>query len=366
MQTSYEVIDGLLRGTGAERVGLNEYPWGDTLKKWAAQGMPTDDDGNPVDVAEHFGFDFCGYGGGFSWEPIPGVAEVVEKTDEWRIVRNGGGALLKWWNNKSGTPEHVDFTMTRREIWDRDYRPHVVNDPASRVSDETLERVKTSIEAGRAAGKFICGGGRFIWESMRGTMGDLTLYTAMIDDPDWIHDFCRCYTDMYIACYEKLFAAGKPDGMRICEDMGYRDRTFASPQMFGELIFPYFKELVDFLHSQDVLVILHTCGLTEPLIPMVIDAGFDGMDPMEVKAGNDISRIADQHGQKLMLKGGLDARILESGDRDLIRRSVAEIIEGMKARGVRYVFGSDHSLSTNVDYADYCYAVEVYREHMMY
>jgi len=366
MQTSFEVIDGLLRDAGAERVGLNENIWGDTLRKWATQGLPADDEGNPVSAADHFGFDFSGYGGRFSWEPIPGVHEIVEETEEWRIVRNGGGALLKWWKNKSGTPEHVAFTMTSRDVWDRDYRSHVADDPASRVSDETLDSVRKTVAAGRQAGKYIMGGGRFVWESMRGSMGDETLYIAMIEDPHWIHDFNRCYTDMYKACYAKLFSAGKPDCVRICEDMGYRDRTFASAKMFGELIFPYFAELVAFFHANDVQVILHTCGLTEPLIPMIIEAGFDGMDPMEVKAGNDIYRIADTYADKLMLKGGLDERILETGDKVLIRQSVSELIEGMKARGVRYVFGSDHSISTNVDYDAYAYAVDVYREHMMY
>jgi hypothetical protein len=38
----------------------------------------------------------------------------------------------------------------------------------------------------------------------------------------------------------------------------------------------------------------------------------------------------------------------------------------MKARGARYIFSSDHSLSTNVRYQDYRYAVEVYREHCLY
>jgi hypothetical protein len=38
----------------------------------------------------------------------------------------------------------------------------------------------------------------------------------------------------------------------------------------------------------------------------------------------------------------------------------------MKARGARLVFASDHSLSTRVRYDTYRYAVEVYREHMMY
>ena len=41
-------------------------------------------------------------------------------------------------------------------------------------------------------------------------------------------------------------------------------------------------------------------------------------------------------------------------------------IEGMKARGARLVFASDHSISTNTDYDDFRHMVEVYREHMRY
>ena len=59
-------------------------------------------------------------------------------------------------------------------------------------------------------------------------------------------------------------------------------------------------------------------------------------------------------------------RVLESGDRHLIRRETAHLIEGMKARGARLVFASDHSISTNTRYESYCYGLEVYREHMMY
>ena len=64
--------------------------------------------------------------------------------------------------------------------------------------------------------------------------------------------------------------------------------------------------------------------------------------------------------------GGLDARILESGDRELIRRGVTDFVRGMKERGARFVYGSDHSLSTNIDYGDFLYSLEVYREHMAY
>ncbi|MFH1732570.1 MAG: uroporphyrinogen decarboxylase family protein [Planctomycetota bacterium] len=77
-------------------------------------------------------------------------------------------------------------------------------------------------------------------------------------------------------------------------------------------------------------------------------------------------RIADNYADKLAFVGGLDARIIETDDRGLIKREVTTLVEGMKDRGARYVFGSDHSISTNVDYEDFRYMLEVYHECKMY
>ncbi len=368
MQSPRQVIDGLLRGNGADRVGLNDSPWGDTVAKWIKQGLPTDDKGNAVDIADHFGFDMRHTGGWFNWQPFPGTDVTIEETDEWKIVKNGAGAHLKWWKHKSGTPEHVDFTMTSPEIWNRDYRPAVVKDPGSRLDDNAVKGAAEAVAKVHANGDWWAfAGNQFIWENMRASLGDYTMYMSLVTDKEWIHDICRCYTDMYKACWGKIFdSPGRPDGVWIYEDLGYKHRLFASPDTFKEMIFPYFAELVAFCHSFDLPVVLHTCGFTEPALDMIVDAGFDGLHPMEVKAGNDPLRIAKNYGDKLCLIGGLDARILESHDRDHIRKEVTTLIEGMKACNAKYVYASDHSISTNVDYDDFRFSLDVYREHMKY
>ena len=102
-------------------------------------------------------------------------------------------------------------------------------------------------------------------------------------------------------------------------------------------------------------------------MPMIIDVGFDAINPMERKAlNNDPFEFAEKYGDKLAFVGGLDARVLESNDRDIIKKEVAEYIDGMKARGGRLVFATDHSISNNTSYDSYRYALDVYREHMWY
>jgi uroporphyrinogen decarboxylase len=390
METLRQVVDNLLRGKPAERVGLRGAPWGDTIAAWVEQGYPTRmvykevgdqrwrrEDGRSVDVEEageyeepvpaweHFGYDMVGAGPWVDIMPLRDHSELVEETDEWEVKRNGAGAALKYWKHKSGTPEHIDFTMTTREVWERDYRPHLLDlDPARVDVPKMRENMATLTEAQ----VWTHYGHMFIWESMRQSMGDVTLYQSLLLDPEWVHDYNRVYTDFYKTHFAYMFEqVGKPDGIWIYEDLGYKNGLFASPKVLGELIFPYYAELNDFFHSYDLPVVLHTCGSTKAALPLIVDAGFDALNPMERKAkDNDPFAFAEQYGDRLAFVGGLDARVFETNDRDTIRREVTAFMEGMKARGARLVFASDHSISTNTRYDSYRYALDVYREHMMY
>ena len=339
--------------------------WSDALRKWVdEQRYPGDTEGEPACQIDHFDLDMVGVGGWFDVMPIRGYSEIVEETEEWKAVRNGAGAVLKWWKNKSGTPEHVDFRMTSRDIWERDYRPPLLEIDRARLE---TEKTREDLKRRKADGRWTFYGSLFIWELMRCSMGDLCMYESLLTDPDWIHDYNRVYTDFFKEHYRVLIEeGGKPDGIWLYEDLGYSQGLFCSPDTLEALIFPYYAELVDFFHGYDLPVVLHSCGGVTEALPQVVKAGFDGLNPMEVKAGCDLLKFADLYGESLTFFGGLDVRVFESGDRKFIRSEVKRIIEGMKTRGARYVFGSDHSITTNVDYDDFRYALEVYNEHRNY
>lgn len=385
--TSRENIQALFEKKPAERAGLHDNPWGATVEKWVAQGYPTEkatrklkknlmEDGKeverevteefdrPIPPHKHFGFDMVGCGGWYDMMALRNVNEIEEETDEWKVVRNGMGAALKTWKNKNGTPEHIDFRMTSRDIWERDYRPHVLDIDRTRVN---VEASADNLERLRNQDKWTHYGTLFIWEHMRRSMGDLCMYESLAMDPDWIRDFNRVYTDHLVGHYKILFEeAGVPDGVWLYEDLGFKERLFCSPQMLSELVFPYYAEVVEFFHSYGAKVVLHTCGFTMPALPLIVEAGFDGLNPMEVAAGNDILKAAEDYGDDLVFVGGFDKRILETHDKEIIRKEVTSFMTGMKQRGARFLFGSDHSISTNTDYEDFQYMLEVYREHMMY
>ncbi len=388
--TSRENVDNLLRGKKAERVGLMDAPWADTMAAWVTQGYPmvmvhkekgdsrwrrsdgrweevseAGDYEEPAQFWEHFDYDMVSVGPWFDTLPWRGYSEVVEETDEWDIKRNGAGAALRYWKHKSGTPEHIDFRMTTRAVWERDYRPHLLTLDPERFKLKDLRRNYARITAAQKWTQF---GHMFIWEAMRQSMGDITLYESLLLDPDWVRDFNQVYLDFYKMNFSYMFEqVGKPCGIWLYEDLGYKTGLFASPKVLAELIFPYYKQLIDFFHSHDLPVVLHTCGSVAAALPLIIEAGFDAVNPMERKArDNDPFVFAEKYGDKLAFVGGLDTRVFETNDKDIIRREVTDYIEGMKARGARLIFASDHSITSNTHYDSYQYAVQVYREHMMY
>ena len=385
-----QLINELFAGKRAERIGLYESIWGDAVAAWVKQGYPTRfvykevgetlfnlEDGQSVDVEVageyeeplptwiHFGFDMAGIGPWFDWMPLRDCDELVSETEEWDIRRNGAGASLKYWKHKSGTPEHVHFLMTNRHVWERDYRSHLLEWDEKRVEVAELRKAKKEVTD---AQKWLHYGHMFIWELMRQSMGDITMYESLLTDPGWIHDYNRIYTDFYKRYFAYIFdQVGLPDGIWLYEDLGYKNGLFASPKVLESLIFPYYCEIIDFFHSYQLPVVLHTCGSTAQALPLIIEAGFDALNPMERKAkDNDPYTFAEKYGDKLVFIGGLDTRIFETNDREIICREVKSYLEGMKRRGARLVFASDHSISTNTRYDSYRYALDVYRENMWY
>jgi uroporphyrinogen decarboxylase len=364
--TSKELVENLLKRKKTERIGLFEIIWPDTLRNWINEGYPAkaNDTCNemPVDPVEHFKFDMARVGNTFDLIPLLGVSDVLEETDEWIVTRNGAGAALKNWKHKSGTPEHIDFLMTSREVWERDYRPHLLHVDRKRFN---LQATAEALKKYRAMDRWVCFNSTFIWETMRGSLGDVCMYENLALDQDWIHDFNRVYTDFFKAHYRIIFEeVGKPDGIWLSEDIAYKNGLFCSPGLLEELIFPYYKEIIDFFHSYDLPVILHSCGRVDEALHMIVDAGFDVLHPMEINAGCEPLKYAEKYGDKLTFIGGFNKMILETGDKELIKQEIVWLIEGMKSLGASYFFSSDHSISTNVTYEAYKYALDVYREYM--
>ncbi len=98
------------------------------------------------------------------------------------------------------------------------------------------------------------------------------------------------------------------------DDLGQKDRTLLSPKKYREFFFPHLKSRCDAAHKHGAVVFMHSCGYMEELIPHFLDAGLDGLQSLEVPAGNDLARIRSVVKDKMCLVGGIDSsRVMTFG-----------------------------------------------------
>jgi uroporphyrinogen decarboxylase len=197
-----------------------------------------------------------------------------------------------------------------------------------------------------------------VFEIMKNVTGHENMLVGMALDPDWVRDMANTYAELTISLMETLFdECGRPDGIWFYEDMGFKQRPFMSPAMYGEIIQPAHKKTFDYAHSLDLPVIVHSCGFVEPLLPGLIEAGMDCLQVIEVKAGMDPVRIKKQFGDRIALCGGMDARNLVANDRAAIHAELQEKIPVLR-EGSGYILHSDHSIPDTCDYETYRFFVD--------
>ncbi|MBU4211272.1 MAG: hypothetical protein KKD33_01670 [Verrucomicrobia bacterium] len=348
--TPRERVKNLLERKPVDRAAFSEGIWQETINRWAAEGHLTEEDCQ--DYVGPFRMEMHA-GGGVNAEANLDVGKVViEEDEETRLIRDGNGAHLRYWKNKSGTPERVFFTVQDRAGWEEHIVPHLKPD-RRRTDFEGYRKTKK-----QAAEKdlFFRWQSTGIFEMMHPVCGHENLLIGMALDPDWVRDMTEKYADLIINMAEWLFREeGLPDGIWFYEDLGFKGRPFMSPAMYRELIFPGHKKIMDWAHGKGLRVIMHSCGMVAELVPALIEAGVDMLQAMEVKAGMDVVRLNKLYGDKLGFMGNIDIREIISNDRRRIDAELKKKILPLMATKTPYILSSDHSTPPQVDYETFLY-----------
>ena len=219
--TSRQRIARTLRREPVDRVGAHESFWDDTQRGWAADGHVREDES----LEDHFGLDLR-----LRW-PLKMVAdldfeeEILEEDDERKLVRTGTGAVLRWWKERSGTPEHVDFLVKDRAAWNEFARPRLTDDSVyrRRIDFEGYREVR---EKCRRENLFFCWGGVNVFELIHPVCGHEYMLMGMALDPGWVVDMCNVYADLTVNLLEILFAEeGPPRRLLLLRGHGVQGQT---------------------------------------------------------------------------------------------------------------------------------------------
>jgi uroporphyrinogen decarboxylase len=349
----HERIWRALHHCEADRVGIMDVVWDSTLERWRKEGMP--EDAVPQD---YFGYDMMQIRPDLT---LRFPTETLTDAPEFTIVRDSNGALVKNWKHSTSTPGWLDHAIKSRADWE-EHKWRIEWDK-DRVDWNDAQR---SYDAGRRQGRFIYYAGAICWDGAVKAVSAETLLYGMADDPAWIQEMFAAYTDLYLAGAEEMLGAGLAfDGAWVYDDMGYRNGTFFSPRVYQELIHPQDRRVCAFFAARGMPVILHTCGRVTALIPMLIEAGYTCLQPLEVKAGMDLVTLKKDYGDRLAFMGGIDVRAMSDPDPKTIEREIGTKIP-VAMQGGGYIYHSDHSVPDSVSLDQYRRVLELVRQYGRY
>ncbi len=134
-------------------------------------------------------------------------------------------------------------------------------------------------------------------------------------------------------------------------DFGAQRGPFISPETYRRLFKPFHQQVNNWVHENTKWkTFIHTCGSVAALLPDIIDAGFDILNPVQCSAaGMDPKMLKERFGDRVCFwGGGVDTqRTLPFGTPAEVREEVKQRIE-IFARGGGYVFNTIHNVQANV------------------
>ncbi len=354
----------------ADRVPVGEFFWTNFLKRVKAER----DVGDGFDPYRHWDLDMVVINP--NMDPHLTGVEVIENTPERRLVRTGFGARIEQ-RADYPMPNYLDFqTQTYDDMealeFDDPFDPRryheALDDQINSVTDTLNLGYPSFVDRVNAYADDFCvfGGVCEIQEELWRIVGAENVYYKMAEDPDRLAAFVERLGDFLVGIVEGQIeaAGGRLAGLYVWGDVAYDHGMLFSPGYWRRVHKPQLARICDAAHRAGLKVIYHGCGNALPIFDDLIEAGIDGYNPLEAKAGLDVVDLKRRFGDRLAFVGNINVQVLASGDREAVR---AEVLHKLAAgRGGGYILQSDHSIPDNVSPATYDEVVRLARAHGTY
>lgn len=185
---------------------------------------------------------------------------------------------------------------------------------------------------------------------------------------DYVYEVFRRQCEIGLANFARIYDAL---GDRVSAvfvtgtDFGTQNGLFISPTAYRKLYQPFHRRVNDWVHEHTGWkTFIHTCGSVIALMPDLVEAGFDILNPVQCSAaGMDPRTLKDKFGDRITFwGGGVDTqKTLPFGTPDEVRRQVRERIE-IFGRDGGFVFNTIHNVQAGVPVENLLALYETVRE----
>ena len=178
------------------------------------------------------------------------------------------------------------------------------------------------------------------------------LYRMALDE-EWVHRFFERVLEYQKKVIKRYYTAVGPyvHYTSSGDDFATQNGPFVSPDMFRELIKPYFKERISYTKQFTKAKYLHhSCGSVFRLVDDLIDCGVEILNPIQPKAADmQPEKLKAAYGDRIVFHGGIDTQeLLPFASDQEIEETVHRTIEILNKDG-GYIFAAAHNIQPDVN-----------------
>ena len=341
-----------------DRVPVTEWFWDGFVEKWRQEkGL----DGS-TDIYEYYDLDLKIISP--NMDPQIESCQILKQTSEYVIFKSGFGCSVKK-NYSSPLPQFFDFPVRSPEEYkyfsfedpndERRYneeRRDIISGDGFTPQCSFLEDVERNKNKICIFGS-ICDPCEVLWRirGYEGALMDIALRS------DMVKEMAERIADFMIEIGKNEVRKGDLPGLWIWGDVAYDRGMLLSPKSYREIIFPSLRRMCHVLKKEGVKLVYHSDGDIRPILPLLVEAKIDAIDPTQVRAGMNIIKLTEKYGEKLAFVGNID--IYKS--KEEIKREVIEKLKVAKKGG--WIVSSSESVGEDVSIENYEYFLKVVREY---
>jgi uroporphyrinogen-III decarboxylase len=193
-------------------------------------------------------------------------------------------------------------------------------------------------------------------------------YISTVARRDYVYRVFERQCEIGLANLEKLHQALR-DKVQVTlitgTDFGAQNNLFISKQSYRDLYKPFHKTVNDWLHrNTSWKTFIHSCGAVVELIPDLIEAGFDILNPVQTAAaGMDPKGLKERFGEQIVFwGGGVDTQsTLPFGTPAEVKAEVRDRVETF-GRGGGFIFAAIHNIQAGIPVENLVAMFEAFQE----
>ncbi|NIT57766.1 MAG: hypothetical protein GWN00_16510 [Aliifodinibius sp.] len=195
-----------------------------------------------------------------------------------------------------------------------------------------------------------------VWERAYLLCGYRRMLEGLILESDFVHAVFRKLTDIISKqlVYFLEQVGSYVEVIKMADDLGGQENALMSPSTYRSELKPYHKEIYSLIKKYTAAKIFHhSCGSVAKLLPDLIDAGVEVLNPVQVSAKDmDTQQLKTEFGDRLSFWGAIDTQhVLPNGTTEEVREEVRKRIHDLGAGG-GYVLAPVHNIQADVPVAN--------------